>query len=117
MLRCAAAENDDRAGRGQTNMKQQGWLSKIVPQPKEANGPMSGSKDPGGFCGGGGANPYHGMMRSQCLHSNALGASHNASASSTTHEKKGGKGSRGGGLQGKRQRLETSGSRDGGREQ
>jgi hypothetical protein len=30
-------------------MKQQGWLSKIVPQPKEANGPMSGSKDPGGF--------------------------------------------------------------------
>ena len=81
-------------------MKQQGWLSKIVPQPKEANGPMSGSKDPGGFCGGGGANPYHGMMRSQCLHSNALGASHNASASSTNTKKGREREQRGGGFRG-----------------
>jgi hypothetical protein len=48
LLRCAAAENDDRAGRGADNMKQQGWLPKIVPQPKEAMAPCL-FKDPGAF--------------------------------------------------------------------
>jgi hypothetical protein len=46
-IRCAAAENDDKNWPGADDLKQQGWLSKIVPPPKEATALVCAA-DPGG---------------------------------------------------------------------
>ena len=95
-------------------MKQQGWLPKIVPQPKEATTPCL-FKEPWGYLVVAEQNPYLWYDEISMPSSNALGASHNASASSTTQ--KGGRESGAEVLQGKQRRVETSGSRDGRREQ
>jgi hypothetical protein len=48
-------------------MKQQGWLPKIVPQPKEVTAPCP-FKDPGAVWWWRSKTLTFGMMRSQCLH-------------------------------------------------
>jgi hypothetical protein len=64
---------------GRQNMKQQGWLSKIVPQPKEATTPCLHGGDPGGILV---VAEHILMMRYQCLHFNARRNPRGGSASS-----------------------------------
>ena len=56
---------------GADDLKQQGWLSKIVPPPKEATALVS-AVDPGAFGGGGADDPFLDEMRSQCPHTKYL---------------------------------------------
>ena len=58
-------------------MKQQGWLSKIVPQPKEATVPClhGARRGPwGGGFRGGGANSYDEISMPSKFHFNRFGA-------------------------------------------
>lgn len=74
---CADADgNDDKAGPGEANMKQQGWLSKIVPQPKRSHGPMSARRTAGtlGGFGGGEAHSYDEISMPSKFHFQRFGA-------------------------------------------
>ena len=59
-------------------MKQQGWLSKIVPQPKEATVPCLVRRTAGtlGGFGGGGASSYDEISMPSKFHFNRFGAIH-----------------------------------------